>query len=113
MDKNNYIVVLVTAKDTEEAHDIADALIDQRLAACVNIAAEVDSHYRWQGKVESAQESLLIVKSRQALLPEIIKAVRKIHSYETPEIIALPIIGGNEEYLKWMERETKNSKLKS
>ena len=105
MDKNNYIVVLVTAKDTEEAHDIADALIDQRLAACVNIAADIDSHYWWRGKVESAEESLLIIKSREVLLPKIIEAVKKIHGYEVPEIIALPVVGGDKDYLAWIDGE--------
>ncbi len=105
MDKNNHIVVLITAKDPNEAHDITDALLDQRLAACVNIAGDVDSHYWWRGKVESAEESLLIVKSREALLPEIIAAVKRIHGYEVPEIIALPVAGGDKDYLAWIDGE--------
>jgi len=105
MEKSKYIVVLITVKGAEEAHDIADALLDQRLAACVNIAGEVDSHYWWRGKVESAEENLLIVKSREALLPEIIEAAKKIHGYEVPEIIALPIAGGDKDYLDWIDGE--------
>ncbi len=105
MEKSKYIVVLITAKDTNEAHDIADALLDQRLAACINITAEVDSHYWWRGKVESAEESMLIVKSREALLGEIIEAVKKIHGYEVPEIIALPVVGGDKDYLDWIDGE--------
>ena len=105
MEKSKYIVVLITVTGADEAHDIADALLDQRLAACVNIAGDVDSHYWWRGKVESAQESLLIVKSREALLPEIIAAAKKIHGYEVPEIIALPIAGGDKDYLDWIDGE--------
>ncbi len=105
MEKPKYIVVLITAKDAAEGHDIADALLDQRLAACVSIAADIDSHYWWRGKVESAEESLLIVKSREALLPEIIEAVKKIHGYEVPEIIALPVAGGDKDYLDWIDGE--------
>ena len=105
MAKDNHIVVLVTAKDAAEGHDIADALLDQRLAACVNIAADIDSHYWWRGKVESAEESLLIIKSREVLLPKIIEAVKKIHGYEVPEIIALPVVGGDKDYLAWIDGE--------
>ncbi len=65
----------------------------------------VNSLFRWQGKLDSAQESLLIIKTRASLLPEIIETVKKAHSYEVPEIIALPIVGGNEDYLKWMDSE--------
>ncbi len=105
MEKSKHIVVLITAKDAEEAHDITDALLDQRLAACVNITADVDSHYWWRGKVESAQEKQLIIKSREVLLPEIIEAVKKIHGYEVPEIIALPVAGGDKDYLDWIDGE--------
>jgi periplasmic divalent cation tolerance protein len=110
MDKSNHIVVLITAKDAAEGHDIADALLDQRLAACVSIAADIDSHYWWRGKVEAAEESLLIVKSREVLLPKIIEAVKKIHGYEVPEIIALPVVGGDKDYLAWIDGEATGGK---
>ena len=74
-------------------------------AACVNIVPRVNSLFRWQGKVDSAQESLLIIKSIASLLPKIVEMVKRAHSYEVPEIIALPIISGNEDYLKWMDSE--------
>lgn len=99
------VVVMITTASEEEAHRIAELLVNQRKAACVNIVPRVDSLFRWQGKLVSAQESLLIVKTKASLLPEIISLVKEAHSYEVPEIIALPIISGNEDYLKWMDSE--------
>ncbi len=106
MKQKNYIVVLITAKDREEAQKIAKALIKKREAACVNIIPAVNSHFWWKDKLEAADESLLIVKTRESLLPEVIKTVKKIHSYRLPEIIALPIIGGSRDYLEWIDSET-------
>ena len=99
------VVVLITTATAEEAHGIAELLLNQRKAACVNIVPRVNSLFRWQGKLDSAQESLLIVKTRASLLPEIIEMVKSAHSYEVPEIIALPVISGNEDYLKWVDSE--------
>jgi periplasmic divalent cation tolerance protein len=97
------VVVLVTTGTEEEAHKIAELLLTRRKAACVNIVPKVDSSFWWQGKLDSAQENLLIIKTRASLLSEIIGLVKSIHSYQVPEIIALPIIGGNEDYLKWID----------
>ncbi len=105
MPQQSYIVVIITTKDTEEAQKIAKALLKRRQAACVNIVPEVDSHFWWQDKLESEKESLLIVKTKESLLPDIIKSVKKMHSYDVPEIIALPIVGGSQEYLDWIDRE--------
>jgi periplasmic divalent cation tolerance protein len=105
MPKQNHIIVLITAKDAGEAQKMTKALLKRRQAACVNIVPEVDSHFWWQDRLEAAKESLLIVKTREALLPDIIKSVKKMHSYDVPEIIALPIIGGSEEYLGWVDHE--------
>src|SRR4030042_589200 len=102
MKQQNYIVVLITAKDAGEAQKIAKALLKRRQAACVSIVPQVDSSFWWQDKLESARESLLIVKTRESLLPEIINSVKKNHSYEVPEIIALPIVGGGRENLAWI-----------
>jgi len=99
----NVVVVLVTASSAEEAHKIADLLLDERKAACVNIVPGVDSLFRWKGKTDSARESLLLIKTRASLLPEIVSLVKESHSYEVPEIIALPIIGGSEDYLRWLD----------
>jgi periplasmic divalent cation tolerance protein len=105
MEKTDYIVVFITAGNDEEAGRIADLLVKQRLAACVNIVPGVESRFWWQGKLDTAGESLLIAKSRAAMLPEIISKVKKAHSYDVPEIIALPVLGGNPEYLAWLEEE--------
>ncbi len=101
------MVVLITTATEEEAHNIAELLLNQRMAACVNIVPRVDSLFWWQGKLDSTQESLLIVKTRASLLPKIVEMVKRSHSYEIPEIIALPIIDGNEDYLKWIDGEVR------
>jgi periplasmic divalent cation tolerance protein len=106
MKQKSYIAILITAKDQEEAQKIAKALVKRRQAACVNIVPAVNSHFWWKDKLNTADESLLIVKTRESLLPEVIKTVKKIHSYRLPEIIALPIIGGSRDYLEWIDSET-------
>lgn len=99
----NPLLVLITAGSQEEAQKIAALLVNQRKAACVNIVPGVNSLFRWKGKMDSARESLLLVKTRASLLAEIISLVQEIHSYEVPEIIALPIVGGSENYLQWLD----------
>jgi len=98
MKESSQVVILITTATEEEARSIAGLLLNQRKAACVNIVPRVDSLFRWQGKLDSAKESLLIIKTRASLLPEIVEMVKKAHSYELPEIIALPIINGSEDY---------------
>ena len=105
MEQYNYIVVFVTAKDPEEAQKIANLLLKRRQAACVNIIPAVDSRFWWKDKLDSTQESLLIIKTKDVLLTDIVKSVKKIHSYSVPEIIALPIVGGNQDYLDWIDSE--------
>ena len=105
MEQPAYIVVFITVKDPEEAQKIARALLKRRQAACVNIVADVSSHFWWKDKLDSARESLLIVKTKESLLPELVKSVKKIHSYSIPEIIALPIVGGSRDYLEWIDSE--------
>jgi len=107
MKEPGYIVILITASSSEEAHKIAEVLINQRKAACVNIVPGVSSLFWWQDKLDSAQESLLIVKTKASLLPEVISLVKGAHSYDVPEIIALPVIGGNQDYLEWIGKEVK------
>ena len=104
--KEPYIVVLITATSVIEAQLISTALIENKKAACVNIIPQIDSLFWWQGKLDSAHESLLIVKSKASLLPEIIELVKELHSYTVPEIIALPVIGGNPAYLEWIDEST-------
>ncbi|MBN2187526.1 MAG: divalent-cation tolerance protein CutA [Dehalococcoidia bacterium] len=84
-------------------------LLGRKKAACINIVPRVDSLFWWQGKLDSAQESLLIIKTKASLLPEIVELVKEVHSYAVPEIIALPIIDGSEDYLKWIDDEVKES----
>ena len=100
------IIVFITVDSQETAQKIANKLLTERKVACANILPKVESHYWWQGKIESANELLLIVKTRAALLDELIALVKQIHPYAVPEIIALPIIGGNEDFLKWIDKET-------
>ena len=109
MKQTGKVVIFVTTSTEEEAHSIAELLLGHKKAACVNIVPKVDSSFWWQGKLDSAQESLLIIKTKVSLLPEIINLVKGIHSYEVPEIIALPIIGGSEDYLKWIDDEVRES----
>lgn len=97
------IVIFVTAASKKEAECIAQALIKERLAACVNILGGVKSLFRWQGKIDSSNEALLLIKSRKSRLAKIIKLVKSLHSYEVPEIIALPVIAGDKNYLRWLD----------
>ncbi len=101
-----FIVVLITAPDGEEAVKIAKAVVESRLAACVNILNNIRSVYRWQGKIEDDNEVLLIVKTRRALFESLVESVKGLHSYDVPEIIALPLIEGSGDYLKWLKEET-------
>jgi periplasmic divalent cation tolerance protein len=100
-------VVLVTCSSTKEAKRIARAVVEARLAACGNIlAASVESIFRWNGKVEQVQEALLILKTTRTRFGRLQAAVRRLHSYDVPEIIALPIAEGFGEYLKWIADST-------
>jgi periplasmic divalent cation tolerance protein len=104
-----HIVVFITTATAEEAQRIANILVSSRKAACVNIVPQVHSIFRWQGKMDSAHEVLLIVKTREALLDDLIGLIKQNHSYEMPEIIALPIVGGNPDYLQWLYDETERN----
>jgi periplasmic divalent cation tolerance protein len=99
------IVVFSTCDSEEQAGRIARALLDQRLAACVNILPGVRSIYRWKDQIEDAAEWMLIIKSRRDLLDKLRLAVGRIHSYEVPELLAVPVVDGSEEYLAWLDRE--------
>ena len=105
MKPTGYVVVLVTASGREEAEKITAALLERRQAACVNIVASVISRFWWKGKIDSADEALLIIKTRQTAITDVIKTVQINHSYSVPEIIVLPITGGSEAYLNWIAGE--------
>jgi periplasmic divalent cation tolerance protein len=95
-------LVLSTAGSAEEARKIAGHLVERRLAACVNIVPQIESIYRWQGKVESAQEWLLLIKTTAEKFPAVRDAIRELHSYELPECIVVNIEDGSPEYLRWL-----------
>ena len=101
-----YIAIFITASSVEEAKKISDLLIQERVVACVN-TTPVSSIFRWKQKIETAQEILLIAKTRQELFPKVEQLVKQTHSYEVPEIIAMPIIAGSKEYLGWIDESTK------
>ncbi len=101
------MVVLVTVPDEATGLSIAKDLLERRLAACVNRIAGVDSWYRWQGKIERAGEELLIIKAPRAQLDAVVARVRALHSYQVPEVLCLPVIGGNPGYLHWLAEETR------
>ncbi len=101
-----HIVIYVTVSSGEEAKRISSQLVEQKLVACVNVVDHVESIYWWQGKIERAQEKLLIIKSRKVLFKKISDVIKAIHSYEVPEIIALPIVEGNQDYLNWIDEST-------
>ena len=101
-----FIVVYVTAGSPVEGDRLARALVEERLAACVNLIAPVQSVYRWDGKVEQSEEQLLIIKTQRERFTALEKRVRELHSYAVPEIVALPIIAGSEAYLRWLADQT-------
>ena len=96
------IIVFLTAGSVDEANRLADMLVDKRLAACVQIMREMNSVFRWQGKVETQPEVLLIAKTLSSKFAEIEREVVKLHSYETPEIVAIPLSAGSGPYLEWL-----------
>ncbi len=101
-----HLVIFVTAKDEAQANSIAERLVADRLIACANIILGVQSIFRWKEKVDRCQEVLLILKAPRRHFSKIIQTIKALHSYEVPEIIALPIISGNKDYLKWMTEVT-------
>jgi periplasmic divalent cation tolerance protein len=99
------IVVFSACDSEEQASQIARALVEQRLAACVNIVPGARSIYRWKGQIEDAAEWLLIIKSRRDLMEKLRAAIGNIHSYEVPELLAVPVVDGSESYLAWLDFE--------
>ena len=102
-----YIQIVTTTETSEEAQKIARALIDRRLAACVQIAGPITSVYRWKGEVETAEEWMCVAKTREDLYAEAEAAIREHHSYEVPEILGMPIEHGSASYLNWLDAELK------
>lgn len=106
--ENDYVIVLITTPSREIAREIAHHLVQERLAACVNITIPVESIYTWEGQIQTDEERLLIIKTRAELVEsQLVPAVRSIHPYQTPEIIALSITAGYQGYLDWIGTSTR------
>jgi periplasmic divalent cation tolerance protein len=99
--------IYMTCATAKEAEDIGAVLVERRLAACVNIIGGMRSLYWWEGKLERGEETVLIAKTRSDLVPELTEAVKAVHGYEVPCVVALPIEGGNPDFLTWIRRETR------
>ena len=103
----DHTLILITTASPDEANRIASALVDEKLIACANVVPAVHSHFIWKGKRTEETESLLIAKTRRKLFDAVAKRVRELHSYDVPEIIALPIVAGSADYLKWLDESTR------
>lgn len=101
-----YILAYMTTSNKREAHRIGKKLVAERLAACVNILGGMESIYWWDGKINATKECILIAKTRVTLAKKLISRVKELHSYDCPCIVTLPITGGNQEFLRWIENET-------
>lgn len=99
------IVVLSACDSEERAAALARHLVEKRIAACVNVVPGARSFYRWKGAMEEAAEWLLVIKSRRDLFPALQAEIAKLHSYEVPEVIALPVVDGSASYIEWLDRE--------
>ena len=107
MSPDEFVVVLVTASSADEAVQIGRALVEDRLAACANVVGPIRSIYRWEGAVEDAAEHLLVIKARAADFAALEALVRELHSYDVPEVIALPLRAGSAPYLAWLGDATR------
>ena len=105
------LIVLVTTPNNEEAERIADALVSERLAACVNIVPSIESIYRWEGKVTRDRESLMIIKTTDERYDELERRVKDLHSYRTPEVVSLGIERGSQDYIDWLRDSTRRDKV--
>ncbi|MEM2759111.1 MAG: divalent-cation tolerance protein CutA [Candidatus Methanomethylicia archaeon] len=102
VDNDEYIVVLITTPSISEAEKIVNALLEEKLIACANIIENVKSKFLWMGKMEEAQEALIVIKTKKELIEKLYTRVKSLHSYTVPEIIAIPIIAGYKPYLQWI-----------
>lgn len=101
-----FFQILTTASTKNNAEEIAESLVEQKLAACVQVIGPISSTYRWKGKIERADEWMCLIKTKKNLFKKIESAIKETHSYETPEIIAVPISAGSEAYLNWLNTTT-------
>jgi periplasmic divalent cation tolerance protein len=105
----SYTVMFSTVSSEEEAKKITQTLLEEKLAACVNILPSIESFFWWEGKIDTAKEMLLIIKTLERNIPFVTKRIKELHSYKVPEIIAVSIIGGNNDYLRWIRESIANS----
>jgi periplasmic divalent cation tolerance protein len=103
----DFIIVFVTTKDEAEAEKISQTLLQEKLIACANIISTVASCFSWQGKIEAVEECLVVMKSRTDLFGALTARVKALHSYEVPEVLALPVVNGSTDYLEWMRTALK------
>ena len=104
-----FVQIVTTVENKEDAQRIATALLEKRLAACVQIVGPMSSHYWWQGKIEEATEYQCLIKSRGELFPVVEKAIKAVHPYQVPELLAMPVLAGGAAYLAWLDSELKEA----
>jgi periplasmic divalent cation tolerance protein len=100
------VIIYSTINDIKQAKKIANTLVEEKLVACVNIIPKIHSIYRWKGKIESEEECVIIAKTNDNIVKKVIQKIKSMHTYEVPDIIVLPIIGGLKEYLEYITNET-------
>lgn len=105
---SEYIQVFTTVENRDDADQIAKTLVEKRLAACIQIIGPLTSYFQWRGKLESSQEYLCLIKSREDIYSKLEEAIKRLHPYEVPEILAIPVIKGSKEYLNWLDQELKS-----
>ncbi len=101
---DEFIQVMTTTGTRENARQIARAVVEKRLAACAQVIGPIESTYWWEGRVETAEEWLCLIKSRRDVYPTLAQAIREVHPYAVPEILAIPVVGGSKAYLDWLNR---------
>ena len=104
--RKSFVIIMVTCASRKTAQKIADRLLAKRLVACANIISGVESKFWWKGRVDKAKEFLILIKAKRKNFSRVEKTISRLHSYEVPEIIAIPIAAGSKRYLKWIWKET-------
>jgi len=105
---SDYVQLITTTARRDEAEQIAHALVDARLAACVQVVGPITSVYRWQGKIESSEEWQCHIKTRRDAIEPLAEALRRLHPYQVPEMLALPVVWGNDDYLQWIDEQLRS-----
>ena len=106
----DFAIILTTVSAVKEGESIANILVEKQLASCVNIIPNISSVYRWEGQIQSESEVLLLIKTTKDLEAEVYREVQNVHSYDTPELITLPITNGSDAYLDWMTNSVRNNR---